>query len=201
MLLIYILISKIINEECDIYDNKYSCAFGQNHYSEDWDNFGFQTPPRDDILRNYKESYQDMHYLVGYAQLIYSDNKAQCKINFITRVNPKLGTEGIDYKILYKFGKNEQFNNTYIVKKDSYYPNGLSISAEIIDKDNNQVAKLELENEYFIWDNIDINQDIKYENGQKGVIVELFGWPYEDIGKECKFLNKAGYLGVQMKPF
>ena len=116
--LFFFIISKIINDYCDTFENKYSCFFGQNHYSEDWDNFGFQTPPRDDILRNYKESYQDMHYLVGYAQLIYSDNKAQCKINFITRVNPKLGTEGIDYKILYKFGKNEQFNNTYIVKKD-----------------------------------------------------------------------------------
>ena len=124
----------------------------------------------------------------------------QCKINFLTRVNPKLGTEGIDYKILYKFGENEQFNNTYIVRSDSYYPNGLSISTIIIYKDNNILSKLELENEYFIWDNIKINQDIKYENGQKGVIVKLFGWSYEDIGEECQFLNKAGYLGVKISP-
>lgn len=41
---------------------------------------------------------------------------------------------------------------------------------------------------------------VSYENGQKGGIAELFGWPYADIEKECVFLGKAGYLGVKVYP-
>ena len=198
--LFFFLISKIINDSCDTYNNQYGCIFGQNHYSEEWDNYCFQTPPRDDILGYYKETYQDMHYLVGYSQLIYSYSKTQCTINFITKVNPILGTEGIDYKILYKFGNDEQYNNKYILTNNNLYPNGLSLSATIFDNDNKEIAKLELEKEYFIWDNVSINQNNEYQNGQKGVIVELFGWPYEDISYECEFLNTAGYIGVKITP-
>lgn len=45
-----------------------------------------------------------MHYLVGYAQMIYSSNRNECTINFITKVNPMLGIENEDFKIIYKFG-------------------------------------------------------------------------------------------------
>lgn len=37
--------------------------------------------------------------------------------------------------------------------------------------------------------------------GQKGAIVDLFGWPYADIEAECNdFLGKAGYMGVKISP-
>jgi alpha-amylase len=39
-----------------------------------------------------------------------------------------------------------------------------------------------------------------FQTGQKGGIVELFGWPWVDIGKECAFLGKAGYMGVKIWP-
>ena len=60
------------------------------------------------------------------------------------------------------------------------------------------IAKLELEKKYFYWDNINIEQNSKYENGQKKVIVELFGWSYEDITEECDFLNVAGYMDIKI---
>ena len=198
-ILFFFLFSKVLND-CVNFDKNYSCNWGENHFSEDWDNYCFQTPPRDDILGNYRESYQDMHYLVGYAQLIYSEKKTKCTINFITFINKKLGTEGIDYKILYKFGEIEIYNSTYVLTSKNSYPNGLSISARIINNYNEEIAKLEIENEYFIWDNIKINQNEKYENGQKGIIVELFGWPYDDISQECEFLNNVGYMGVKITP-
>ena len=141
-----------------------------------------------------------MHYLVGYAQLIYSENRKQCTLNFITKVNPELGIEGTDYKIIYKFGDKIRLVNSYTLTSSESYPKGLSLSAMILDNDNKQIAKLELENIFFLWDNIKINQDDKYENGQKGVIVELFGWPYDDIAEECEFLGNAGYLGVKISP-
>lgn len=30
--------------------------------------------------------------------------------------------------------------------------------------------------------------------------MELFGWPYADIEKECTFLSKAGWMGVKVYP-
>ena len=51
----------------------------------------------------------------------------------------------------------------------------MSISAKVFDKSWKQLVKLELEDEYFIWDNPTVNQDSQYENGQKGEFVELFG--------------------------
>ena len=141
-----------------------------------------------------------MHYLLEYAQLLYSSDKKTCSINFITKVNPKLGTEGTDYKILYTFGKTEQEKNSYKLTSEDSYPDGLAISAKVVDKEGKQLAKLELEEVYFMWDNPTVNQGSQYEKGQKGAIVELFGWPYDDIAEECEFIGNEGYMAVKVFP-
>ena len=99
------------------------------------------------------------------------------------------------------WNKPEQKNVHSIILKaeDDKYPNGMKISSKIITSDN-KVYKLELEDKYFLWDNPEVNQDGKNENRQKGVIVELFGWPHDDIADECVFLSLAGYMGVKIFP-
>lgn len=53
----------------------------------------------------------------------------------------------------------------------------------------------------FIWQNAALTAaQSAFQNGQKGGIVELFGWPWVDVGKECAFLGKAGYMGVKIWP-
>ena len=198
---IFFYLYQYILNQCSNFDNYYKCNVSENQYEfpESWDEGNFQTPPRNDILGNYKPTYQDMHYLVGYAQLKYSSDRKSCNVIFYTRVNPKLGKENQDYKIIYKFGDIEQTDNNFIVTSDDIYPEGLSISAEIVDMDNNHLVELILENEFFIWDHPQVNlPDNIYEKGQKGVIVELLGWPYDDIAEECEFLGHAGYLGVKI---
>ena len=199
-LLLSIFVLGIIAEDCSNLNGEYGCDGDQREYPAEWDERSFQTPPKDDTLGNYRETYQDMHYLVGYAQLLYSSDKRVCTINFITRVNPKLGTEGADYKILYTFDTTEQEDSSYTVTSDKSYPNGMPISARVVDNNGNQLAKLVLEDEYFMWDNPTVNQGPQYENGQKGAIVELFGWPFDDIAEECEFLGKAGYMAVKVFP-
>ena len=192
----------ILSQYCNVEDY-YFCKNTENEdYSspEEWDNYAFQTPPRFDIMGRYKNSYQDMGYFVGYVRLEYSSNKDKCIMTFITRVNPKVGKEGINYYILYKFGEYETRNNTkeFSSRNDSY-PDGLSVSARVIlIKNNLEILKLELEDEYFLWDNPIITQSRKFNKGQKGAIVELFGWPYDDIAEECEFLSHAGYLGLKV---
>ena len=108
-----------------------------------------------------------MHYLVGYAQLLYSSDKKVCTINFITRVNPKLGTEGTDYKIVYSFDNTEQESNSITVTSAQSFPDGMKISAKVVDMSGKELAKLELEDEYFMWDNPTVDQGSEYEGGQK----------------------------------
>ena len=184
--------------QCSNYDNNYNCGYEEHDFPESFDNNCFQTPPRNDIFGRYKNSYQDMHYFVGYAQLKYSNDLQSCEITFYSKVNPILGTINQDYKIIYKFVDIEQNSNTFTVTSTNSYPKGLPISAQILDNDNNHLVELILENEYFIWEHPQINLPSNYENGQKGVIVELLGWPFEDIAEECEFLADAGYLGVKI---
>ena len=199
-LLLTFLFIGIFAEDCSNLNGEYGCNGDQREYPSDWDERSFQTPPKDDTLGNYRETYQDMHYLVGYTQLLYSSDKRVCTINFITRVNPKLGTAGTDYKILYTFGTTEQESNSITLTSDNKYPDGMPISARVVDNNGNQLAKLVLEDEYFMWDNPTVNQGSQYENGQKGAIVELFGWPFDDIAEECEFLGNAGYMAVKVFP-
>ena len=199
-LLVSTFVLGILAEDCSNLNGEYGCNGDQREYPSDWDERSFQTPPKDDTLGNYRETYQDMHYLVGYTQLLYSSDKRVCTINFITRVNPKLGTAGTDYKILYTFGTTEQESNSITLTSDNKYPDGMPISARVVDNNGNQLAKLVLEDEYFMWDNPTVNQGPQYENGQKGAIVELFGWPFDDIAEECEFLGNAGYMAVKVFP-
>ena len=157
----------ILNEDCSIFDDEYLCEEGQLSYNEQSDEDAFQTPPRNDTYGRYRTTYQDMHYLVGYTQLKYSLDQKSCTIKIITKVNKKLGKEGIDYYFVYKFGENNVREDSIklYADKDSY-PKGMSISAIIVDiKTRNEIVRLDLEDEYFIWDNPEVSQSEEYENG------------------------------------
>jgi len=201
ILLINNLILKIFSDEVEYTYNKYYLCSSPE--INQWDERCFQTPPSNSTYGDYKNSYQDMHYLVGYIRLLYSSNKQICNVTFITKVNPILGMRDTDYKIKYTFGTIEQDQNYLILTPENgTYPNGLNISAKITKINSDDIlAILELEEEYFIWDNFDINiNETIYEKGQRGAIVELFGWPYDDIAEECDILKVAGYLGVKITP-
>ena len=189
----------ISSEDCENIGG-YACEGDERSYSEELDKGAFQTPPRNDILGRHRPEYQDMRYLVGYAKQKYSADKKSCTVTFYTRINPILGVEGTDYLIKYYFGGNEQNESSKTFNSEEHsYPNGLTVLAIIFNvKTEEEMVRLELEDEYFLWDNPKIELPDEYENGQRGSIVELFGWPYEDINQECEFLGNAGYLGVKI---
>ena len=58
---------------------------------------------------------------------------------------------------------------------------------------------LVLDEIYLMWTNAAIPPlQGDYRSGQKGSIVELFGWPYADIAEECALLAQYGYLGFKV---
>ena len=193
--LLSVLIIGALSEDCSNLNGEYGCQGDQKAYPDSWDERRWQTPPRND--EHWKESYQDMHDVVGYAQLKYSSDRRICTIKFIATVNPALG----NYQVLYKFGDREQESNSFTVtpSQTQSYKDGFPISCRVL-VNGQEKAKLVLEDEYFLWDNPTVNQGSQYERGQKGAIVELFGWPYNDIAEECDFLGTAGYMAVKVFP-
>ena len=87
-LFLFYLILRVFLEDCTNFNSEYFCIDDQTEYPESWDERSFQTPPRDDP--NWRKNYQDMSYLVGYAQLKYSSDRKICTINFIIKVNPNI---------------------------------------------------------------------------------------------------------------
>ncbi|KAH0788264.1 Alpha amylase, catalytic domain containing protein [Histomonas meleagridis] len=60
---------------------------------------------------------------------------------------------------------------------------------------------VELDEIDFIWNVKPLKERTgDYRNGQKGAIVEMFGWPDDDIAEECKVIAEASYLGVKLFP-
>jgi alpha-amylase len=97
--------------------------------------------------------------------------------------------------ILYQFDSNTPSKQNSI-QLDSSRQTSLYVTITASDG-----TSLQLDEIYFIWQNVPIVQDAaKYENGQKGAIIELFGWPYKDIALECEAIGKMGYLGVKVYP-
>jgi alpha-amylase len=53
-----------------------------------------------------------------------------------------------------------------------------------------------------VWNRqeLKIADDAAYNAGQKGALIEMFGWPYADIEKECEAIGKMGWMGVKVFP-
>jgi len=93
-------------------------------------------------------------------------------------------------------GEGYQSEATYAV--DSSFADKLTLQVKANDGSNDFVITLEPAN--FIFQANKVEQDAVYENGQKGGIVEMFGWPHADVAEECAYLAKQGWMGVKLFP-
>ena len=128
-----------------------------------------------------------MSTLVGYARQTYSPGRKSCSVTIITKTHHNLD-------LTYYFDGVAQKTNTKVY--DSSYTGNAKI--KIVAATGEQ---LELDELDFIWNIQPLKQrQGDYRNGKKGAIVELFGWPDDDIAQECKHIAEAGYLGVKVFP-
>lgn len=178
-------------DSCNNFDNENACRGNQTDNDDSWGNRSFQTPPRGDPL--WSENYQDFNILVGYARTIYTSGRQSASVEIYTRVNPAYS--GLQLK--YFFNDEEKTESTFYV--NSQYKNLLKVKVEGY-KDGKKVATLIIDEVDFVWNHPTVVQPSSFKSGQKGVIVEMFGWPYDDIAEECPMLGKAGYLGVKVFP-
>lgn len=194
LILIFYFIQNLIAEDCSNFNQENSCQGSGTEYPDSWKDRKWQTPPRDHSL--WRDSYQDMNLIVGYVQILYNSDKTNAQL----KVNTWLNNEKlpIEYIVTYVFGNTRTSSNTFLVSKQDTF-SAVQVSVEV-SASGTVIAQLNLESIDLIWNNPKINSPNNYENGQKGAIIEMFGWPYDDIAKECEFIGKAGYLGIKVFP-
>lgn len=149
------------------------------------ENRRWQTPPKGDAA--YVDSFQSYRSLTGYADIQYSASKtkAAVTVNALSRQNESL---------IYNFNGVNQTSNIYQASS-TYSKDGLTITVY-----GSLGSQLLLDPLYFMWENVAVNAQNLFNGGQKGALVELFGWPYNDVASECQFLGQAGYMGVKIWP-
>ena len=146
---------------------------------------GFQTPRRGEP--GHYQTYQDMSDLVGYASVTYSASRTAATVEVRTFFSG-------NQTLTYYFGGNPG-SQSNVLQVASNFTGHLAIAVS-----SDKGFRLELDPVGFVW--IHARPDLPggYEGGQRGGIVELFGWPYADIAQECEVIGRAGYLGVKVFP-
>ncbi|EAX85812.1 Alpha amylase, catalytic domain containing protein [Trichomonas vaginalis G3] len=171
---------------CNIHPQM-SCAGSSGDIDPKWFGNLWNTPKRG--KENWKPGFQDMSDLTGYAQLKYASGRQSCTVNIITKTSKDLDLtfyfDGVAQKT-----NSKTFDSSFnkLLKVKVVAATGESLILDDIDFVRN-VAPLGQR-----------SNDQRYRNGQKGAIIELFGWPDADIEQECKFIADAGYLGVKVFP-
>ena len=148
--------------------------------------------------RGYLPSYQGYSDLVAYAQIVYADASRTA-----ATVTVKATARDPAATLRYAFGDGAapQISNSQTFDTSQKQPLVITVTSGG-SADGDDKVSISLEPVDFIWNAPDLPEPPEgsdYRNGQKGAIVEMFGWP-DDIEKECTFLAKAGYLGVKLYP-
>ncbi|KAK3271529.1 hypothetical protein CYMTET_20131 [Cymbomonas tetramitiformis] len=137
----------------------------------------------------YLPSFQDYSRLVGYTVVKYAAGGASAVVE--VRATHRRGSA---VTLRYRFGNQEQPSAT---KKFAAASAEGPVQVTVLASDG---ARLELEPVDFAWASPEVPQGAEYRGGQKGAIVEMFGWPHRDIQAECPALAAAGYMGVKVFP-
>ena len=193
--LLFLVSALVLAEDCSNLNGEYSCQGSNIFNPSTWGNRMFQTPSRD--TSDWQEGYQDMGLLTGYVRVTYSADRTSATVTPYTNVNT---AKVSNYKIMYQYN-NEATTATSTYTVTSTYTSSVKVTSFLQDVSSGSVlATLVMEPVEFIWNHPKINLSSIYKNGQKGAVVEMFGWPYADIAKECVLLGKMGYLGVKVFP-
>jgi alpha-amylase len=177
---------------CWNYDGYDSCASSsQTELPATDDERKWQTPPRN--ASDWSTNYQDYRSLTGYAHVVYGSSRTSATVSVRTYLRVASAT------CTYTFNGVSSTSATY--QATSSLTAELLIVVKCISTDSTSSWTLELDPVNFVWQNKAVTQPSAMNGGQKGAIVDLFGWPYDDIAQECAdFLGKAGYMGVKINP-
>lgn len=181
-----VLNSHLVFGDCSNFQGQDMCQGNQTDEPDIRNLRRWQTPPRNDST--WLSTYQDYNSLVGYAQVQYDSSHTAAIVTVYTL------TKENSTKLSFSFNGRPATDVNFI-KLDSSFTDPVQIVVTA-----SSGARLELDDVDLLWNNPEVKQGPQYLNGQKGAIVELFGWPYTDIAAECDAIAKMGYMGVKVFP-
>lgn len=178
---------------CQTYQDN-QCSGNTTVTSPTFANHTWQTFPRNSS--QYRASYQGYAFVQGHARTVYtSPSRSEATVALVVQ------TRDADATVLCSFNGGQTFTLSCTSsffssnQTEQVYPVIKAMSA------SHAPATIILDPVDFIWNHPTIDHSSgDYRTGQKGSIVEMFGWPHEDIMKECEFISGAGYLGVKFFP-
>ena len=180
-------------EDCWNYNGVNQCSGQQTDQSPAWAPRVFQTPqPNDPIYPNYIPTFQNMSHIVGYPKLSYNYDRSSVQVSIYTkwrRVDP---SKSYTLQYIYNLGGvktiSSSVNTLTLYAKTSEGDGQLYVTVLMVStSDQNVAAQLVLEPVDFIWNHPVIPDHPIYLKGQKGAIIEMFGWPYK--GKKKNILK------------
>jgi len=173
--------------DCQVFaDNQ--CSGDDVNTSDVFEARRWATPSRKQ--KGYVDSFQDYSHLAAYTAVTYSSDHTSATVE-VRAVH-----KDDSVKLSYVFGSEgaQQSNSRKFSAKDT----DSSVSVAVVGSDG---TKIQLDPLDFVWTAASLKERSgDYRDGQKGAIVEFFGWPDKDIEKECSFLADAGYLGAKLFP-
>ncbi|BFU21197.1 alpha-amylase family protein [Entamoeba histolytica] len=181
-------------QTCNSNNGQFGCNGNDISMKPSAEESRWQTPPRGS--EDWIESYQGYSHVVAYARIQYKNtSRIAATVTVVPTVNPKYNIK----KITYEYNGVPSESEVYEVSKETLPEEDLKIRV-IVHMDGDATEYIDLEPLDFVWSIPAANLAPNYNKGQKGGIVEMFGWPFEDIGKECEFMGKAGWLAVKVYP-
>lgn len=177
-------------DDCSFFQGL-SCTSGsQTTNPSDWVNRSFQTPLPNSP--NHKDGMQGYGRVVCYNHIQYNSARTSAEVTATCRKHDSIT------KMEYNWN-GAGFTSSATFNATSSLTEALSLTVKATDAAG-VAYTIDLESPNFIWQNPIVNQSSVYENGQKGGIVELFGWPHADVEAECASLGKMGWMGVKIFP-
>lgn len=128
-----------------------------------------------------------------YNHIQYTSNRSSATVEAICRQHSSVKS------LSYNWNNQGFVSSNTFAAGSSLGTNALTLVVKATDNDGHDYT-ITLEPINFIWQAATVNQSSVYKNGQKGAIVEMFGWPHEDVKQECEYLAKAGWMGVKVFP-
>lgn len=169
---------------CDVFTEN-RCQGTQIDTPDLFENHRWFTPLRGDA--DYRPSFQDYGKLVANAHVVYNNDRTSATVDL--RAKARDSTD-----LSFWFDGKESKSPVASFDKSFTKPLRLAVSTS-------DGARIELDPVDFVWNAQPVaSRDGDFRGGQKGAIIEMFGWPHADIARECPTLAKLGYLGVKVFP-
>lgn len=174
--------------DCGYFDNEKCISNDQYHANENVRLRQWQTPHPNSS--SYQVSFQSYFALWGYADVKYtSSDRTEADVCIVT-------VHKNEAQVTMTFYFNLQPQSSPCRRFDESHRSPVNLTVTASDG-----TRLIIDPIVLIWNAQRLAQRPgDYRNGQKGAIVEIFGWPHDDVAKECELLGRAGYLGVKLLP-